>query len=57
MVEEITTFIGKVRDAGQGSLELTIPKNIVEFEGLKAGSYIKVLLRKLEDPKFESEEK
>lgn len=39
-------FIGVVREAGNGSKEITLPANLVKFMGLKTGDVIKVLIRK-----------
>lgn len=46
MEENITSFIAKVRLSG-GSLEVTVPYEIVEFEGLEAGDTVKILIKKM----------
>lgn len=52
-MEEITNFIARVRDAGQGSLEVTIPKNITESENINVGDFVKILIIRLVEQKSE----
>jgi antitoxin component of MazEF toxin-antitoxin module len=40
------TFIGTVREAGNGSKEITLPHNLVKFMGLRKGDQVKVMIKK-----------
>ncbi len=46
---EFETFITKVRDAGCGSKEITIPANLVKFLGLESGDIVKAMIKKKGD--------
>ena len=47
-MNEYETFIGAVRKAGNGSLEITIPYRLVDFVGLKDGEIVKIMIKKIE---------
>jgi hypothetical protein len=44
---ELTNFLAKTRRAGNTSLEVTIPLNVCEYEGLEEGDLIKVIIKKV----------
>ncbi|GEM_PF-2897343 len=46
ILSDIGSFFTKVRASG-GSIELTVDRNVVEFEGLQPGDLVKVLIRKI----------
>jgi len=45
-MNESATFVTKARRSG-GSIEITLDSKIVEYEGIKEGDLIKVLVKKL----------
>lgn len=47
-MKQSETFYGKIRDSGNGSHEITIPKNVMEFAGLETGDELKILIQKKE---------
>ena len=46
---EYENFIGIVREAGNGSKEITLPINITRFLGIKSGDTVKVMIKKVVD--------
>ena len=44
---ESEAFIGQIREAGNGSLEITVPANLCKFMGLVSGDTLKVLIQKM----------
>lgn len=54
-MNEDVTFVVRLRlGGGSGSsLQLTIPKDVATFLGLKKGNYVKVAVEKLEKKKKE----
>jgi len=47
MTEE-TNFIAKVRNSGSNSMEMTIPRNVVECLNIKEGDFISASIIKRE---------
>lgn len=45
-MENISTFQQIARDSG-GSIEVTIDKNVVKYEGISPGDHIQIWVRKL----------
>jgi len=48
MEEEFEVFIGSVREAGNGSKEITLPYRLVKFAGLETGDLVKIWIKKVE---------
>lgn len=43
---EYESFIGLVRDAGNGSLVVTLPSRLVTFAGFEKGDQVKIMIKK-----------
>ena len=51
-MNEMAVFVTKARRSG-GSLELTLDSKVAEYEGIKEGDLIKVMIKKLPTMKLE----